>query len=235
LRSGDRETHASYETAPNELVAHASVGPACWNPSLFADEQIQRLVQRVFFPGLPKPARQVVFAGLEGDRETAYICAEVARQMAAQLPGSVCAVDCDVSGHSLGALLGHTSGPEFEGNSIQSARPPETNSNLWLVPSASFLEADNGEISALKLQSRMGDLRRKFDYVMVRVPGGEASLPTLLGQFADGVILVVHAQLTRRSVALRMKERLQAVNARLLGVVLAGRRFPIPERIYRWL
>ena len=38
-----------------------------------------------------------------------------------------------------------------------------------------------------------------------------------------------------RGVAMRQRQRLHAANARLLGVVLSGRTFPIPEAIYRKL
>jgi hypothetical protein len=34
---------------------------ATWDAGHFAEEQIQKLVRQVFFPGWPKPARHVVF------------------------------------------------------------------------------------------------------------------------------------------------------------------------------
>jgi len=57
----------------------------------------------------------------------------------------------------------------------------------------------------------------------------------LLGQLADGMILVLEAHNTRRVAARRTKEILEASNVRLLGTVLNGRTFPVPERIYRKL
>jgi Mrp family chromosome partitioning ATPase len=51
----------------------------------------------------------------------------------------------------------------------------------------------------------------------------------------DGVILVLKAHATHRAVAQKVKETLQAANVRVLGVVLSGRTFPIPESFYRRL
>ncbi len=55
------------------------------------------------------------------------------------------------------------------------------------------------------------------------------------GYLSDGVILVLQANSTRRAAAQRAVQTLQATNARLLGSVLNGRTFPIPEGIYRRL
>jgi len=56
-----------------------------------------------------------------------------------------------------------------------------------------------------------------------------------MAQIADGVVLVVSAERTRRAAACKIKEMLEAAQVRLLGAVLSDREFPIPERIYRRL
>jgi Mrp family chromosome partitioning ATPase len=64
---------------------------------------------------------------------------------------------------------------------------------------------------------------------------GISSEAAVLGQLADGIILVLAAQCTRRAAARKIKETLEASQARILGTVLSGRIFPVPERIYRRL
>jgi Mrp family chromosome partitioning ATPase len=56
-----------------------------------------------------------------------------------------------------------------------------------------------------------------------------------MAQLADGIVLVLSAQHTRRITARKVKEQLEAAQARFLGTVLSDRVFPIPERIYRRL
>ncbi len=80
------------------------------------------------------------------------------------------------------------------------------------------------------------ELRLEFDYTVLHgPPAGLCSDAALLGYLSDGVILVLQANSTRRAAAQRAVQTLQATNARLLGSVLNGRTFPIPEGIYRRL
>jgi hypothetical protein len=46
---------------------------------------------------------------------------------------------------------------------------------------------------------------------------------------------VLGAHSTRRATARKIKETLEAAQARILGTVLSERTFPVPERIYRRL
>jgi Mrp family chromosome partitioning ATPase len=56
-----------------------------------------------------------------------------------------------------------------------------------------------------------------------------------MGQLADGIVLVLSAERTRRVTARNMKDRIEGAHARVLGTVLCDREFPIPEKIYRRL
>jgi Mrp family chromosome partitioning ATPase len=64
---------------------------------------------------------------------------------------------------------------------------------------------------------------------------GLSSEAALLGQLADGIILVLDAHSTRRATALKIKETLQGASSKILGTVLSERAFPVPEGIYRRL
>ena len=57
----------------------------------------------------------------------------------------------------------------------------------------------------------------------------------LLGQTADGVVLVLEANATRWRTARKAKQALKDANVKVLGTVLNNRTFPIPEKIYRLL
>jgi Mrp family chromosome partitioning ATPase len=86
------------------------------------------------------------------------------------------------------------------------------------------------------LHSFFSEIRREFEYSIVQgQPAGESSMTTEIGQVADGVVLVISAQRTRRASARKIKEMLEAAQVRLLGTVLSDREFPIPEGIYRRL
>ncbi len=203
----------------------------------YATQQMDMLIHRVFFPGWPKPARQVVLLGAEGDSETAAVCAPLVRRMAAQLPGTVCAIEASAGGGDLETRL-ITSVTRDEQELAAAHIPGATHieTKLWLLLRDSFLLPEEEETpAALRIQSRLSELRRHFDYTIVHAPAKASNVGILMAPFTDGVVLVVQAHVTRRATALNIKEHLQAANARLLGVVLAGRTFPIPEGIYKRL
>jgi Mrp family chromosome partitioning ATPase len=57
----------------------------------------------------------------------------------------------------------------------------------------------------------------------------------LLGQIADGVILILESMVTRREAARTAKEDLAAANVKILGAVLNNHTFSIPENLYKRL
>jgi len=80
------------------------------------------------------------------------------------------------------------------------------------------------------------ELSAAFEYLLVSAPPAAVHPEAaLLGPLVDGVVLVVHANTTRREAARRVIERLQAAEVNVLGTVLANRTYPIPEAIYRKL
>jgi Mrp family chromosome partitioning ATPase len=84
------------------------------------------------------------------------------------------------------------------------------------------------------MRTRLGELYAQFDYVLLDV----ASLNTCndgiaLGSSADGVVIVVRANASRREIARKTLQELQAAKVQALGVVLNQRTFPIPEAIYK--
>jgi Mrp family chromosome partitioning ATPase len=84
--------------------------------------------------------------------------------------------------------------------------------------------------------SCLAELRNEFEYAVIHGPAaGISSEAALLGQLADGIILVLEAHSTRKATARKIKETLEGAQSRILGTVLSKRTFPVPERIYRRL
>ncbi len=95
----DRRERPQHEPESKPAVTQTAIAiPAAEDTctvARFAQEQICGLIQRVFFPGWPKPSRQVVIASADVQTDTAGICARIAHEMANRLPGTVCAVEAD--------------------------------------------------------------------------------------------------------------------------------------------
>jgi len=106
--------------------------------------------------------------------------------------------------------------------------------NLWAITAEEFLGVSRDDISVFLIRDRLAALRRDFEYAVINAaPALHHGETALLGQVADGVVLVLNAEETRRVSALKAKAVLRTANARLVGMVLNRRTFPIPERLYQ--
>ena len=106
--------------------------------------------------------------------------------------------------------------------------------NLWMVTAGRRQVELHALLSSTRLRARLVQLKNDFDYVLIEAPPvGINGTATLLGPLADGVVLVIDANSTRREVARSAKASLERANVRLLGAVLNDRTFPIPDAIYR--
>lgn len=203
----------------------------------FAREEILRLVQRLFLAsnnGHEGP-RQVVFCGINESDGSNLLCARVARCLAEQVPSQVCVADARMPASN--PLLDPTPSDSSTQPEVGTARKrlQRVTDNLWLSSSDSV--GINGRAPALEqVRAWIRGLRGEFAYVLISAPPvGLYGDSALLGQTADGVVLVLEANSTRRVAALNAKQLLDAAKVRLLGIVLNNRTFPIPEKIYRWL
>jgi len=226
------------ETTLLEPEAPAILAPDLWNPARFAESQIRSLVRQVFFPSRPKPPRHVVFGAVDGSTYVAGICMDVAKDLAAQVTGSVCVVEANPHNPELENVFWRKDGTASHGDALGSLRGGSqiVCANLWLAPQKLLLGANPERLAGDSLARRLSDFRLEFDYTVFHGPtAGLYSTAVLLGHLSDGVALVLQANSTRRPAALKAKEILQATQTRLLGIVLTERTFPIPERIYRKL
>jgi hypothetical protein len=215
------------ESPTNRARRHTTA----WNPEKFAQEQIRGLVRQVFLANGTKPIRQVVFSATEQETDVRSLCLRVAECLALETCGNIAVVGkypqiCQ----TFGMDSEHASG-SWDLQKIST----RLRSNLWLVPSTGF-GSEEGCFTAASLHSFLCELRREFEYsIVVGAPADEWNRAAAVGQLADGVILVLSAQRTRRVTARNIKEALERADARILGTVLSDRDFPIPEEIYQRL
>lgn len=204
-----------------------------WKPENFAREQIRRLVRQLFRVSASLSARQVIFSALEPDTDIQAICMRVGQALAIETSADVAVVGG--MPEEVAGLERYHAEPDYDlrdRNSPLRRTATRLGRNLWLVRVDMTPEKDK----SAALHSFFSEIRREFEYSIVQgQPAGESSITTEIGQVADGVVLVISAQRTRRASARKIKEMLEAAQVRLLGTVLSDREFPIPEGIYRRL
>lgn len=204
-------------------------------------EQLSKLVQRVFLlPGAEAP-RVVVFTASEPGNGSTWIAARAAETLAAQVSGTVCLIDANLKNPQLHSEFEVESqegfaealrGPAPISNFARSLARP----NLRLVSCGSALETNLPNLGSERVRQKVRELRAEADYILMDAPSVTASPDVaVLGAAADGVVLVLKANSSRRETARQAVEDLHAANVRILGAVLNQRTFPIPEVIYQML
>ena len=191
------------------------------------DEQIQALVEQLFFRPESGPVRYVGFAASDPSTESAPLCLEVARVLAEEGRYDVGLVDASPGAVPLQLQLdvAPTLGPE----ATWPIAP-----RLWLVPRQNWLLSGEGQRIPERSFSRLRELTMEFDFAILCCPS-VSWLTTRIGRACDGLVLVLTANKTRRLVAAQMKDQLKKAQVPLLGTVLQERRLPVPEGLYRRL
>jgi hypothetical protein len=206
--------------------------PAEWNPDEFAREQLRGLVRRVFFSGSERPVRQVVFSAVEPETDVHRICRRVGETLAIETQGTVA-----IAGglpKLLRSRITENLMPEMRDSARRLKQTAnQVRRNLWLVPA----HTREGEpVTTASLHQYLSHVRREFEYSVVEGrAAAESNEAMAMAQFADGIILVLSAQHTRRATARTIKEAIEGSRARLIGTVLSDRMFPIPDALYRRL
>jgi len=204
--------------------------------------EIDKLVQRLFLQGGELSGPKVVsFSGAAEDNRSSWICARAGESLASQVDASVCVVDTNVA-----SLLPHTnfvSSNRTElvvepvtDNSVQSIATPLSRGNLWLMPMPFGLAKGDIYRHASQCRALFADLRDRFNYILISGPPlTRETEAILIGRLADGIVLIVEANQTRRRSVREAKERLRSAEIDLLGAVLDQRTFPIPNSLYQKL
>jgi len=188
------------------------------------DEQIQALVQQLFFRPESAVVRHVGFAPVDAATKTADLCLDVARALAEE------------DKYDIGLIDAHTD-PVLLQSQLQIAPPnlPLTTwpmgQRLWMVPRQSWMATQAGRGSASRTYGgSVSSCRSLIFHFVVRS-----------GFLADGKHRPdvrrpgagTRCNRTRRMVASQLKDQLRKAQVPLLGTVLAERRFPVPQGLYR--
>ena len=87
-----------------------------------------------------------------------------------------------------------------------------------------------------KMRNLLNQLRPDFNFIVIDTPPViPVTDPVLIGNIVDGVVLVVQSGRTQRGIVKRAAELLEQAHAKLLGHVLTGIEYYVPDYLYRYL
>lgn len=226
-------TVASHPPIPTELAAPISVpsGVAARTVSPQVTpgthEQLQPLVEQIFFSGAHKNVRHVVVFGIDSDHRIGAICEGIADILVSRTQLEIGVVEASCSQNTEKSA---TDEATLQGVANQVAK------GLWHVKVDLGGHCWSIQDHESRGPSNIRRLRSDFDCTITHTPPISSSfLGAVMGCFSDGVILVVRAGKTRRAAAQSSLQLLRRNKVRVLGAVLDDRRFPIPHSLYERL
>lgn len=223
---------------PNEGPESHPASPAF---DRMAQEECLKLVQRIFLSQPANASRTVVFAGVDQGAGCSRICVETARILATNTSASICVVDANFRTPSLPEFFGVTnhrglSNSLFEEGEVRTFIKQVKPVNLYLLSAGAVNAGSPALLNSDRFKARIQELREEFTHILIDAPALNVHADAIaLARSADGVVLVLQADSTRRETAVKAVETLRDARVEVLGAVLNRRSFPIPEFIYRRL
>jgi capsular exopolysaccharide synthesis family protein len=201
-------------------------------------EELVKLIQTVFLlPGKNSP-KVVVFTGAESGAGCSSICLGAAEALAANVAEPVCLVDSNLRFPSLHLCLG-VDNVKGLGEALADPQPIREfvqrlpGDDLWLLSGGLKSSPGMDAMNSSRLAALIRELRQEFGYILMDSPPVNVYSDAIsLAQSADGVVLVVSANSTRKEAARKAKDSLEMAGACLLGAVMNNRTYPIPQVIY---
>ena len=236
----------SYESSAAAAPSQAPTQVSSAEPLQFSMEgsqlaELAKLVQRVFLLPGGEYNHTVVFTSSDAGNGCSWICARVGELLASQVTGTVCLVDANLQSptlHEQFAVPNHhgLSDALRQSGSIRGYVSQLSRRNLALVSCGSESKDAQSMVTSDRMRMRLSELRSEFDYVLIDCPSMSVSNEAVsLGSAADGVVLVLKANSTRKDRARNAVRDIQAAKVKVLGAVLNQRTFPIPDKLYNKL
>ena len=172
--------------------------------------------------------RSVLFTGVDAKQRSAPLSAAAAEILSGRVVGSVCVIDANLRTPSLHRHYGVSNdvGMVQALSGTAAIRDYATRLGQRYDKSLWFLAAGSSSVTGASIlttgpgRSRLQELLRAFDYIIIDAPPvSQDPLTVLLGAQIDGAVLVVGADVTKRHDAETAADTLRSSGVRVLGAV----------------
>ena len=167
------------------------------------------------------------------------VAVNMAVVMAQDFAKPILLIDCNMRKPGVDSLLGIRSdkglSDVLSGRvQVRDALVKTDIANLVVLPAGQISASPNELLSSDKMKAILVELRPQFEVIILDTPAViPYADPRILSKIVDGVIIVVKAGKTRREVVTRAESILKSVGANIMGYVLTGIEYHIPEYIHR--
>lgn len=213
-RKADRSKNGDYSARLTTAIKPAGV----------AAEAYRTLRTYLFYSLMEESSKVLVLTSPGTGEGKSTTCANLGVALA-QVRKNTLIVDCDLRKpeiHKFFALPNVWGiGDILIGNQSLQSILEEPFPGLKVIPGGSIPLDPTELLGSERFGRFLEQMRREFDYVLLDSPPVESvSDPIILARQADGVLLVLDAQQTRKSSVRRSVRRLQTVGANVIGTVM---------------
>jgi len=190
---------------------------------------------------LPQPHRSIVLTSANSSEGVTTLANYLAASLAIRDNKKTCLIDVNFESPKTTRLLGLLGQPGFSdycsGNASLTDVLLRTESpNLYVMGLGTENYNPSLTVGSDRARSLPAELTQRFEYVLFDAGSVLNHAETsMLAGYADGVVLIVRANRTKREVLLKADKLMRFSGGRLIGTVLNRRTFPIPDSIYRRL
>jgi capsular exopolysaccharide synthesis family protein len=194
------------------------------DPSSVAAEAYRTMRTNLLYGFVDNPPKVIVISSPDLGEGKTTTCANLGVVLA-QADQRTLLLDCDLRRPALHKLFGFRN-LRGVADVVMGAADIQ---DVWHEPlprlkvvTAGLVPPDPTELlSSIRFARFVDMVRQEFDYVLVDTPpAGPVSDPAILGAQADGVLLVLDVQNTRKGALRRSKRNLDAVGATVLGTIV---------------
>ncbi|MGI8649115.1 MAG: CpsD/CapB family tyrosine-protein kinase [Rubrobacter sp.] len=202
---------------PDRLVSLSDFGGQ-------AAEAYRTLRTSLLYAAVDDPPRVIVITSPGQKEGKSTTCANLAVSLA-QAEKSVILIDCDLRKPVVHGIFNLRNSKGLVNALVGTDRVK----SLWCSPVGNLKVLTSGPVppnptellGSERFSALLTELRETFDYVLIDAPPVQlVSDPAIVASQADGVILVLDAQSTRKLSAKRSMRSLEAVGAKVLGTVM---------------
>jgi capsular exopolysaccharide synthesis family protein len=187
------------------------------------------------------PRIMIQFIGAQGGEGTSTVVRDFAMVSAARLGKSVLLLDADPQDpcqHFFFHLQPKFGWEEILRNkrTFKKAICRIGNTSLFVYPNPPGSASLPKALFSPAIKEFWDAAKEKFDLVLIdSAPAARSPDSIALSRYADGVVLVLEAEKTRKPVAESLKNQVVQNGGNLLGMVFNKRRYHIPKSVYKRL
>jgi receptor protein-tyrosine kinase len=108
--------------------------------------------------------------------------------------------------------------------------------NLTVLPAGRMPRNPSELLGSKAMANLLASLKTRFDYIFIDAPPiMPLADPCILGAMVDGVILVIQAGRTQRSIIAHAENRLSQAQATTIGYIMTNVEYHLPQYLYRYV